>query len=41
MAESLASRVGRIVSGSLNALVAAVENAAPEAVMEEAVRGRR
>jgi phage shock protein A len=36
--ESLTSRVGRIISGSLSALVAAVENAAPEAVMEEAIR---
>ena len=38
MAESLASRVGRIVSGSVNALVDAVENAAPEAVLEQAIR---
>ncbi|MDJ0789006.1 MAG: PspA/IM30 family protein [Myxococcota bacterium] len=38
MAESLASRVGRIVSGSVNALVDAVENAAPAVVMEEAIR---
>ena len=30
MKESLTSRVGRIVSGSLNALIDAVENAAPE-----------
>jgi phage shock protein A len=36
--ESLTSRVGRIISGSLSALVAAVENAAPETVMEEAIR---
>lgn len=38
MAESLASRVGRIVSGSVNALLDAVENAAPEVVLEEAIR---
>ena len=38
MKESIASRVGRIISGSLNALVDAVENAAPETVMEEAIR---
>ncbi|MBI2381441.1 MAG: PspA/IM30 family protein [Gammaproteobacteria bacterium] len=38
MNENLARRVGRLVSGSLNALVSAVENAAPEAVMEQAIR---
>lgn len=38
MKEGLGIRVGRIVSGSLNALVDAVEGAAPELVMEEAVR---
>lgn len=38
MAESLSTRVGRIVSGSINALVAAVEDSAPEVVMEQAVR---
>ncbi len=38
MRESLTSRVGRIISGSLNALMDAVENAVPEAVMEEAIR---
>ncbi|MDX1407167.1 MAG: PspA/IM30 family protein [Saprospiraceae bacterium] len=38
MKESLTRRVGRIISGSLNALVDAVENAAPETVMEEAIR---
>ena len=38
MKESLSSRVGRIVSGSLNAVVDAVENAAPEIVMKEAIR---
>jgi phage shock protein A len=38
MKERLSNRVGRIVSGSLNALVDAVEGAAPELVMEEAVR---
>ncbi len=38
MAESLASRVGRIVSGSVHALVKAMEDAAPEAVLEQAIR---
>ena len=38
MRERLISRVGRIISGGFNALVDAVENAAPEAVMEEAIR---
>ncbi|MCG8592557.1 MAG: PspA/IM30 family protein [Proteobacteria bacterium] len=38
MAETLSSRVGRLVSGSLNALVSAVENAAPETVLKEAIR---
>lgn len=35
---NIGKRVGRIVSGSINALVDAVENAAPEAVMEQALR---
>jgi phage shock protein A len=38
MKESLTSRVGRLISGSFNALVDAVENAVPETVMEEAIR---
>lgn len=38
MKEKIANRVGRIISGSMNALVDAVENAAPETVMEEAIR---
>jgi phage shock protein A len=38
MKESLAGRVGRIISGSANALISAVENAAPEMVMEETIR---
>lgn len=38
MSESLRQRVGRLVAGSFNALVDAVENAAPEAVMEQAIR---
>ena len=38
MKESLTNRVSRIVSGSLNSLVDAVENAVPETVMEEAIR---
>ncbi len=38
MAEGLTKRVGRIISGSINAIVDAVENAAPEVVMEQAIR---
>ncbi len=38
MSESLGTRVGRIVSGGFNALVDAVENSAPEVVMEQAIR---
>ena len=38
MAEGLTTRVGRIISGSINAIVDAVENAAPEVVMEQAIR---
>jgi len=38
MSESLTGRVGRIISGSLNALVDAVENSSPETVMEQAIR---
>lgn len=38
MAEGLTKRVGRIISGSINALVDAVEDAAPEVVMEQAIR---
>jgi phage shock protein A len=38
MSESIANRVGRLLSGGVNALIDAVENAAPEAVMEQALR---
>ena len=38
MAESLMSRVKRLVSGSINSVVDAVENASPEMVMKEAIR---
>jgi len=38
MSESIATRVGRLISGSLHAAVAAVENAAPDVVMEQSVR---
>lgn len=38
MKENLTGRVGRIISGSVNALISAVENAAPQMVLEEAVR---
>jgi phage shock protein A len=38
MAESIGTRVGRIIAGSVHALIDAVENAAPEMVMEQAIR---
>ena len=38
MSENLTSRVGRLLSGTANSLVDALENVAPEMVMEEAVR---
>ncbi len=38
MTESLSKRVGRIVSGSVNALVDAAENMNPDAIMAEAIR---
>lgn len=38
MAEGLMNRVKRLVSGSVNSVVDAVENAAPETVMKEAIR---
>lgn len=38
MKEKITSRVGRIISGGFNALIDAVENSAPEAVMEQAIR---
>lgn len=38
MKERLSTRVGRILSGSLNAIVDAVEGAAPDLVLEESVR---
>lgn len=38
MAEGLVNRVKRLVSGSVNSMVDAVENAAPETVMKEAIR---
>lgn len=38
MRDNLMSRVGRIVSGGVNAIVDGLENAAPHAVMAEAVR---
>lgn len=38
MKERLISRVGRIISGSVNSLVNAIENAAPETVLFEAIR---
>ena len=38
MKEGLIARVGRIVSGSVYSLIDAIENAAPESVMEEAIR---
>ena len=38
MRDKLTSRVRRVISGSFNAIVDAVENATPEIVMEEAIR---
>lgn len=38
MSENIASRVGRLISGTANMMVDAVENAAPEVVMEESIR---
>jgi len=38
MADNIANRVTRIVSGSVHALLDAVEDAAPEAIMAQAVR---
>jgi len=38
MSESLTRRVGRLVAGSFNSIIDAVENAAPESVMEQAIR---
>jgi phage shock protein A len=38
MSETIARRVARVVSGGVNALIDAVENAAPEAVMAQAIR---
>ena len=38
MNENIATRVGRLVSGGFNALVDAIENTAPETVMDQAIR---
>lgn len=38
MTEGIAARVGRIISGSINSLIDAVENTAPQVVMEQAIR---
>ena len=38
MSEGLIKRIGRLVSGSANALIDSIENAAPQIVMEEAIR---
>lgn len=38
MADSLSTRVGRIVSGSAHALVDAIEGAIPDAVMQQTIR---
>ncbi|TNC91929.1 PspA/IM30 family protein [Thalassolituus sp.] len=38
MTEGLLTRIGRLISASANTLVDSLENAAPEMVMEEAVR---
>jgi phage shock protein A len=38
MAETLRIRVGRVIAGSLNALIDKLEDQAPEAMMEQAIR---
>ncbi|MCP3870904.1 MAG: PspA/IM30 family protein [Gammaproteobacteria bacterium] len=38
MSENLTTRVGRIISGGVNAIVDAMENAAPDLIMEQVVR---
>ena len=38
MKESMASRVSRLIAGSVNKVIDAVENSAPEMVMEQALR---
>lgn len=38
MSESMRSRVGRLIAGGFHSVVDAVENAAPEGVMEQAIR---
>lgn len=38
MSENITSRVSRLISGSINALVDAAENASPEIVMNESIR---
>jgi len=38
MSESLKQRVGRLIAGGFNSLVDSIENAAPETVMEQAIR---
>lgn len=38
MSENLTARVGRIISGGLNAIVDAMENAAPDVIMEQVLR---
>lgn len=38
MSETMTQRVARLISGSVNALVDAVENMAPDAVMNQAIR---
>ena len=38
MTDTIASRVTRVVGGSVHALLDAVENAAPESTMAQAIR---
>jgi len=38
MKENITTRVGRIISGSVNTLIDAIENSVPETVMEESIR---
>ncbi len=38
MSETISRRVGRLISGSINALIDAAENASPSIVMQESIR---
>lgn len=38
MSETLASRVGRLISGGMNAMIDAIESRAPDAMLQETIR---